>query len=210
MSSSSAAVIANPCPDAGWRSQFCLPTGFLGWIVGHLMAFKNRERSEWVLSRLELTERDRVLEIGFGPGASVRRAAGLAGHVAGIDPSDVMLRQARARNRRAIAAGRVDLMFVAMPTLPFEDGCFDKAFSINSFQFWPDTAAGLLELKRVMKPGGFVAIAVQPRNAGATEATARETGARIAAALTATGFSNVQVSYKAMTSVSTACATGIA
>ena len=37
-----------------------------------------------------------------------------------------------------------------------------------------------------MKPGGLVAIAVQPRNAGATEETARETGERIAAALTAT------------------------
>jgi ubiquinone/menaquinone biosynthesis C-methylase UbiE len=182
----------------------------MGWIVGHLMAFKNRERSEWVLSRLGLTDRDRVLEIGFGPGASVRRASADAGHVSGIDPSDVMLRQARARNRRAIAEGRVDLRFGAMPKLPFENACFDKAYSINTYQFWPDGVAGLLELRRVMKPGGLVAIAVQPRNAGATETTVRETGERIAAALTATGFSGVRVAYKAMKPVSTACATGIA
>jgi ubiquinone/menaquinone biosynthesis C-methylase UbiE len=174
------------------------------------MALKNRERSEWVLSRLELNERDRVLEIGFGPGTDVRRAARRAGHVAGIDPSDVMLGQARARNRRAIAAGRVDLRFGAMPKLPFEDARFDKAFSINSFQFWPDGIAGLMELRRVMRPGGLVAIAVQPRNAGATEATARETGDRIAAALAATGFSGVRVAYKEMKPVSTACAAGIA
>jgi ubiquinone/menaquinone biosynthesis C-methylase UbiE len=140
----------------------------------------------------------------------VRRAAAEAGHVSGIDPSDVMLRQARARNRAAIAEGRVDLRFGAMPKLPFENASFDKAFAINTYQFWPDAVAGLLELRRVMKPGGLVAIAVQPRNAGATEATVHETGDRIAAALTATGFSGVRVAYKEMKPVSTACATGIA
>jgi ubiquinone/menaquinone biosynthesis C-methylase UbiE len=174
------------------------------------MALKNRERSEWVLSRLALDEHDRVLEIGFGPGASVRRASTVARHVSGIDPSDVMLRQARARNRAAVAEGRVDLRFGAMPKLPFENASFDKAFSINSFQFWPDGVAGLMELRRVMRPGGLVAIAVQPRNAGATDATARETGDRIAAALAAAGFSGVQIAYKKMKPVSTACVTGIA
>lgn len=170
------------------------------------MAVKNRERSEWVLSRLNLDEDDRVLEIGFGSGADVRRAAFRAGYVAGVDPSRMMLAQARRRNRTAVDAGRVDLRLGAMPELPFATDGFDKAFSINSFQFWPDKVAGSRELRRVMKPGGGVVIAVQPRNSGATEADARKTGDDIAGALTAAGFSGVQVVFRAMKPVSTACA----
>ena len=170
------------------------------------MAFKNRERSEWVLSRLSLHEVDRVLEIGFGSGADVKRAAGRAGHVTGIDPSQVMLNQARRRNRTAVDAGRVELRLGAMPMLPFGRECFTKAFSINSFQFWPDKTAGLCELSRVMTPGGVVAIAEQPRNSGATDDTARRTGDEIAHALTAAGFRDVQVAFRKMKPESTACA----
>ena len=50
-----------------WRKQFAKPTGTMGWVAGHLMAMKNRERSEYVFSLLELKASDRVLEIGFGP-----------------------------------------------------------------------------------------------------------------------------------------------
>jgi ubiquinone/menaquinone biosynthesis C-methylase UbiE len=207
MTDSPTTTFQQPCSGSGWRSQFCLPTGVLGWLVGHLMAFKNRERGEWVLSQLDVRGNERVLEIGFGPGTDVRRAAAHARHVSGVDPSAVMLSQARRRNQRAIAAGCVDLRLGAMPALPFQSGRFDKAFSINTFQFWPDKIRGLQELKRVMKPGGIVAIAVQPRNAGATEVTAHETGQQIATALAAAGFSDLRLAFKQMKPVSTACVT---
>ena len=82
-----------------WRSQFAKPTGALGWAVGHAMAFQNRQRSEWVFSLLDLRPEDRVLEIGFGSGTDLARASGVAAFVAGVDHSDVMLRQASQRNR---------------------------------------------------------------------------------------------------------------
>ena len=69
----------SPVPKAleksGWMSQFGHPRGWRGWVVGQLMAIKNRERSLWVLSLLELGLTDRVLEIGFGSGADIRRVA---------------------------------------------------------------------------------------------------------------------------------------
>ena len=43
-----------------------------------------------------------------------------------------------------------------------------KIFSINSFQFWPDPDASLVELRRILKPGGLIALAVQPRGKGVT------------------------------------------
>ena len=199
-------IVAAPQPcEGGWRAQFAHPCGKLGWLVGHLMAFKNRERSEWVLSRLNLDEEDRALEIGFGPGMDIKRASARAGYVDGVDPSDVMLQLARRRNAGAVAAGRVNLRAGAMPRLPFDGATFDKAFSINSYQFWPDPSTSAAELRRVMKPDGRVAIAVQPRNTGATESTVREVGRDIAGRLESAGFSDVQISYKKMKPVSTVC-----
>jgi ubiquinone/menaquinone biosynthesis C-methylase UbiE len=189
------------------RKQFGHPTGWMGALIGHLMALKNRERSEWILAQLALAQTDRVLEIGFGPGVDVKRAAARATSVAGIDRSDVMLRQATRRNRAGVDGGRIELRLGTVPPIPFGDGAFDKAFSINSFQFWKDEGLALAELRRVMKPGGIVALAVQPRNKGATEATAREVGRQMAAALTAAGFSDVAIAFHAMRPVSTACVT---
>ena len=76
------------------RRQFVQPSGFLGSMVGWLLAVKNRERSEWVLSLLDVQPTDHVLEVGFGPGVDIRRVSAIAikGLVAGVDHSDVMLR----------------------------------------------------------------------------------------------------------------------
>ena len=38
----------------------------------------------------------------------------------------------------------------------------DKAFAINSMQVWPDAMAGLVEMRRVVKSGGTVALAFTP------------------------------------------------
>jgi SAM-dependent methyltransferase len=204
-------TVAAPRPQGGgWRAQFAHPSGTLGWLVGQMMAFKNRERSEWVLSRLNLDEDDRVLEIGFGPGVDIVRASVRAGYVAGVDPSEVMLRQASRRSASAISAGRVNLRLGAMPQLPFENAAFHKAFAINSYQFWPSKIESVHELKRVLAPGGRVAIAVQPRNAGATDATSREVGREIAAMLESAGFTDVQIAFRAMKPVRTACVTATA
>jgi len=188
------------------RAQFVCPTGWLGSVVGMLMAFKNRERSEWVLSQLGVKPGDRVLEIGFGPGVDVARTAASGASVAGIDPSEVMVRQASRRNAHAIRSGRVDLRRGAMPDLPFVDRSFDKAYSINSYQFWPSKTRALAELRRVLRPGGLVIIAVQPRNKGATDVTAKATGEQMMEALSEAGFGAVNVRLRPMSPVATACA----
>ena len=126
------------------------------------MARMNEDCGAWVADLLEIGPRDRVLEIGFGPGAVVQRVAKLApaGNVAGIDPSREMVEQARARNAIAIQGGRVDLRCGSVESLPFADNTFDKALAINSMQVWPNALAGLREIRRVMRSGGTVALGV--------------------------------------------------
>ena len=69
-----------------------------------------------------------------------------------------MVDQARARNAIAIKDGRVDLRCGSAESLPFADDTFDRALAINSMQVRPDAAVGLREIRRVMRPGGRIAL----------------------------------------------------
>jgi ubiquinone/menaquinone biosynthesis C-methylase UbiE len=42
--------------------------------------------------------------------------------------------------------------------LPFRDSMFDRAFAVNSFQFWADPARALREIARVLAPNGRLVI----------------------------------------------------
>jgi ubiquinone/menaquinone biosynthesis C-methylase UbiE len=69
------------------------------------MARTNDGCGAWVTDLLKVGPDGSVLEVDFGPEVTIDRLSNVAsaGHVAGIDPSDEMLGQAR------IKAGRVDL-----------------------------------------------------------------------------------------------------
>jgi SAM-dependent methyltransferase len=207
--------IENPIPkrrkDPGWRSQFSHPRGLGGWLVGHLMSIKNKERSLWVLSLLELSAADRVLELGFGSGSDIQRVAARLpnGLVAGIDHSDSMFRMATLKNTAAIRAGHVKLCQGSASHLPYESSSFDVAFSINVAQFWDPPAEVAREIRRVLKPGGRVALAVQPRSKGADEATARATGEKLVEALEEAGFTQVRLERKPLRPVPVVCALAI-
>ena len=69
-----------------------------------------------------------------------------------------MVRKARAHNASAIKGGRVDLRHGTVDSLPFDSNTFDKAIAINSMQVWPDTIAGLGEIRRVLRPGGRIGL----------------------------------------------------
>ncbi len=199
------------CKPTGWRKQFRKPTGFLGWVVGHLLAGKNRERSRWVLSLLDIQPDSHILEIGFGPGVDIRQVSEMVpqGFVAGVDHSDTMVQQACKRNARAIQAGRVELQLGSAAKIPYPDAAFDLIFAINVAQFWEEPQAVLAELQRVLKPQGRIAIAIQPRGPAITEAVAKETGRLIVSQLESTGFQQVELHFKSLKPVSVACAVGV-
>jgi len=58
------------------------------------------------------------------------------------------------RNAQAIENGTVSLLNGIVEKIPFEREFFDKAYSMNSFQIWPDKLAGLREIHRVQKDEG--------------------------------------------------------
>ncbi|MGE0749524.1 MAG: class I SAM-dependent methyltransferase [Variibacter sp.] len=173
---------------------FGRPQGWLGRMGGALMAHLNAPMARWVVSGLDLPRDARVIEIGFGPGVGIALLAAAArdGHIAGIDPSAVMLVQARERNAAAIRAGRVDLRRGAVDALPFPDAHFDAAMAINAMQVWPDQQRGLQEIARVLKSGGHLALGFTAASGqsqdGARDAVARAGYGAIECLTTARGF----------------------
>ena len=142
--------------------QFARPSGWLGRIAGSLMA-KGTDDDRWLVDLLEVQPDDRVLEVGFGPGVAIELIAARAtrGLVAGVDPSDVMVRQATKRNWQAVQDGRVQLRQGSVSELPFPDASFTKVLALHSIYFWPSVEAGLRELYRVLSTGGRLAIGVR-------------------------------------------------
>lgn len=179
-------------------SQFEHPTGVLGWIVGGLMSIETRERNAWAVSMLDLRPTDTVLEIGFGPGTAIALAARTARLVAGIDHSEVMLHQASNLNSRAIRAGRVELRIGTAENLPYQSAMFDKVYAVNSLHIWPDKAAALAEICRVLKPEGSIAIFEQPFRGDAGEAAQKTF-----ALLTEAGFKQLRMVEKDMKPIAT-------
>lgn len=112
------------------------------------------------IERLVLSADDRLLEVGFGSGYLLERVltSGSCAFAAGVELSGEMMRLGRRRFRRFIEAGRADIRPGEIESLPFGDAEFTKLCSVNTLYFWRDPACALAECRRVLKPGGRIAL----------------------------------------------------
>jgi len=103
------------------------------------------------LARLSLRSTDRLLDVGCGTGALLERLSRShpAALLSGVDPVLEMLAVAR----RRLPAG-VALREAWAEQLPFESAEFDAVVSCNAFHYIRHPQAALLEMIRVLRPGG--------------------------------------------------------
>ncbi len=106
-----------------------------------------------VLEKMRLASTDSVLDVGCGAGWLSRRLAKLVpeGRVVGMDISDEMIRRAR---RASVDFG--NLIFVAgeVAQIPWQPNFFSHVISVESSYYWPDPAAGIKDIFRVLSEGG--------------------------------------------------------
>lgn len=193
-------------------AQFRKPVGQAGQLAGWVMAHRpsNRQRNERTVELLNLERTDCVLEIGYGPGFAIELASQRVkeGQVLGLDHSHTMYRQAQRRNARAITEGRVELMVGDILDPPATLPQFDKIFSVNVVQFWPDPARVFAEIKQLLAPGGRVATTFMPRVGSEKPGQARAHAKRLRRLMETLSFSGHQVHWLDTGSTPAVCVVG--
>lgn len=107
-----------------------------------------------VIAQLRAHRARKIADIACGTGILSGRIARELDpeEIYGVDMSDGMLGQARART------DRVQWLRAPAEQLPFDDGALDAVVTTSAFHFF-DQPAALREFHRVLAPGGLVAVA---------------------------------------------------
>lgn len=109
------------------------------------------------VARMRLRTGDRVLDAGCGTGRALpplRAAVGGTGVVVGADLTPAML-------EAAVRAGRDRdgrLLLADVTALPLRDESLDAVFAAGLVAHLPNPAENLVELARVVRPGGSLAL----------------------------------------------------
>jgi SAM-dependent methyltransferase len=117
---------------------------------------------EYLLDALAVTRGESLLDLATGPGTVARLASsrlGPAGYVLATDLSDAMLAIAEAKG--SVPGGsRIEYRRSAAVPLDAPRGAFDVVCCQHGLQFFPDRPAALSEMRRALRSGGRLGLAV--------------------------------------------------
>jgi SAM-dependent methyltransferase len=127
-------------------------------------------RISWAVERLGLHGNETILEVGCGGGV----AAALIGarlatcRLVAIDRSVTATSAAlgRPENRARLAVGKLEIVTAALADLAGHEAVFDIVFAINVNVFWLDPKHEMQVIRRVLKPGGRLALFYEPPTLG--------------------------------------------
>ena len=153
-------------PGGAWSAAFASAPRSAMNVYAEVMVPRMFEPWAGVLlGELAVGAGEEVLDVACGPGTVTRLAAarsGPTGRVTGCDLSPAML--AIARGRKPVADGApIDYVEAPADRLPVADESFDVATCQQGVQFFPDRLAALAEMRRALRPGGRIGIAVWKR-----------------------------------------------
>lgn len=100
----------------------------------------------------------RILDVGCGPGMQTLELARISGgDIVAVDIFDSFLDELRQRARQEGLAERITTANKSMDALDFPDESFDVVWSEGAI-YLIGFEKGLMEWKRLIKPGGFLAV----------------------------------------------------
>ncbi len=117
--------------------------------------------------RLGVRPGDRLLDLGCGFGRHSYQAARLGASVVAVDANADEVRNVRETFAAMVVAAELDLEQVATSSvqgdalaLPFPGGSFDRVIASEVLEHIPADEAAMVELARVLRPGGTLAVTV--------------------------------------------------
>ncbi len=149
-------------------SQLGRPRGPLGRALGRMMNQSNLKISRHAIAGLDLQPGQRVVEVGFGGGTSLRMlldAVGAKGRVIGIDRAPAMLKLVGREFKADIEAGRLSLVQAELPAWPASLPLADAILAVNVVYFWTEPQACVDALGAALKPGGRISLGFRPPEA---------------------------------------------
>ena len=136
--------------------QFKNPTGFGGKIATLIMNYQNRKQYQAVVENINIRESDTILDMGFGNGYLIRELSKQNPQkIYGIDISQDMLKTTAKKNRHKIEQEKIQLFVADVHNMPLADASIDKAYTVNTVYFLEDVHQVLVEIQRILKPGGI-------------------------------------------------------
>jgi len=126
-------------------------SGLTGTLYGLIFLLVGRRNARQANEIAGVGADDHVIDIGCGPGNAARRAARRGARVTGVDPSQTMLRVAR-----AVSRGNAGIVWAegSAEAIPVPDGAATLVWSLATVHHWRDVTRGLAEVLRVLAPGG--------------------------------------------------------
>jgi ubiquinone/menaquinone biosynthesis C-methylase UbiE len=184
----------SPTPAVNHHADHPGFAGIAGLIVGLGMLVMGRGNARLVVDLASVSDADRVVDIGCGPGGAARVADQRGATVVGVDPAPMMLRLAS-----AVTRGQSNITWSqgTAEALPLADGWATLAWSLRTVHHWKDVTAGLAEVRRVLAPAGRFLVMerrVQPRATGlASHGWTEQQAESFQAQCRATGFDGVRI-----------------
>lgn len=160
--------------ENGAMNQCKRPSGWLGRFTLWRMNKSHSKLTDWGLQHVAIGRHDSILDVGCGGGRTVGKLAAIAseGRIYGVDYSEESVAATKRNNAELVTAGRVEVRQGPVSELPFGDRMFDLVTGIETHFWWPDIAAGMREILRVLKPGGTLILIAEVYK-GASRGSAR-------------------------------------
>ena len=137
-------------------NQCSKPRGWFGRRIIRIMNQRHSPVTDWGLKHVSIRNRDTILDIGCGGGITIDKLASMApeGKIYGVDYSEECVAMARKINQQRIERGEVEIALGSVSHLPFPNEMFDLVTAVETHYFWPNLSEAMLEVLRVLKPGG--------------------------------------------------------
>jgi SAM-dependent methyltransferase len=135
--------------------QFKQPSGFFGRIISLFMKKGNLNAYKKLIPILEIHDKDKLLEIGYGHGLGIYNIlSGFNCSIDGIDFSKLMFNEASKRNKKYITSGKLKLQFGDFLQFELKPGEYDHIYCLNVVYFWDDLSKAFSKIRSGLKNHG--------------------------------------------------------